>query len=668
MAQPQPSVKEDAGTALDDAAQRRILAETGDTLRRAEEGIGAVLTLTAESAGRERLIAALLRSPIAAGFGVARWPQSPLPPLGGRDDLEAVARTLLPLTGGNPAEAPRRVALAAERGGGELAGEAVRGLLDAPSLHPLWLGLDRTQRADFQVEGLAAAVLDLCYERPVLILVENAEWTRGLTHQLLDALAAAAEDARLCLLLTRSPAHSDDPGGWTAPVTARRIVLQEPDGGPNELADTGADDLSGPAFHAHALDSLRRERRSGRIEWMAHHAPLAGNWMLACACARHAGRRAEEGCRPADAARHYMDALNALDRLPDSRRNAQRRIDLWTALARTRVPLGHGNRSGDAAEAAETANALAVRLDDRLRTARALSLLAALNWAGGDLRAAQRTGMRALRIWRRTDSPGPRIQTLIRVGRGLTEQGRFRHADTVLRAAAQRVEADDARRLPGPTALAPVCVAAHRARCLAELGEPDEALRLAQAAAALAEESGHAASRALACLHLGWAALTSRRFDHAMAPLKQAVAITETIRLHACQPLALGALGYALVRAGSLADGASLLLGSREHARLLGIARHEPQILIWIAEAALLSGQPEDAVRNAREAAGRAGAAGQSGDEAWARLVLSRGLAATDDIAAAQRQLAAAVRIAAQRSMATLIIQCSTLREALAPE
>lgn len=434
------------------------------------------------------------------------------------------------------------------------------------------------------------------------------------------------------------------------------------------MADDGMGEPCGPAFHAHALDSLRRDRRTGRIEWMAHHARLAGNWALACASARHAGRRAEESCRPADAARHYMDALNALDRLPDSRRNAQRRIDLWTALARTRVPLGHGHRSGDAAESAETAHALAVRIGDRLRTARALSLLAALRWAGGDLRAAQRAGMGALRIWRRTGGPGPQIQTLIRLGRGLTEQGRFRHADTVLRAAAQRVEADDARRLPGPTALAPVCAAAHRARCLAELGGPDEALRLAQAAAALAEESGHAASRALACLHLGWAALTGQRFDHAVAPLKQAVAITETIRLHACQPLALGALGYALVRAGSLADGASLLLGSREHARLLGISRHEPQILIWIAEAALLSGQPEDAVRNAREAAGRAAAAGQSGDEAWARFALARGLAALDDIAAARQQLDAAARIAAQRSMATLLIQRVALREALGPE
>ena len=213
MAQPQPNVQEDADAAPDHAAQGRVLAEIEDTLRRAEEGIGAVLTLTAERTARERLIAALLRSPIAAGFGVARWPQSPLPPLGGLDDLETVARSLLPLAGGSPAEAPRRVTLAAERGGGELAGEAVRGLLDAPSLHSLWLELDRTQRADFQVEGLAAAVLDLCYERPVLILVENAEWTRGLTHQLLDALAAAAEDARLCLLITRSPAHSDDSGG-----------------------------------------------------------------------------------------------------------------------------------------------------------------------------------------------------------------------------------------------------------------------------------------------------------------------------------------------------------------------------------------------------------------------------------------------------------------------
>lgn len=664
MAQPRFSAQKDAGAPPDGAALRPLLAAIGDALHRAEEGIGSILDLTVAEADADRLFAALLPSPPAAGFGVLRWPQSLLPPLDGPDDLEAAARSLLPLVGGSLAEAPGEIALAAERGGGELAGEAVRGLLGAPSLHPLWLGLDGAQRADFQVEGLAAAILDLCYGHPILILVKNAQWTRGLTARLLDALGNAAEDARLCLLITRSPAPHAGRNGWAAPATAWRGVVPEPGGGPSGTAGTGIGD---PSSHARLLDALCRDRRPGRIEWMAHHAPLAGRWALACASARQSGRRAEAGCRPADAAHHYTDALAALDRLPETRRNAQRRIDLWTALARTHRP-----EDGGATVAAERAHALAVELGDRLRAARALSLMAVLHWAGDALPAARWTAVRALRLWRRVGVPGQQVQTLIRLGRVLTQQGRFRHADTVLRAAERLMDGGlmnggDARRLYGPTGLAAVCVAAHRARCLAELGQSEEALRLAQAALAQAEDSGHAASRALASLHLGWVALTAQRYGMAVEPLKRAVAITETIRLHACQPLALGALGYALVRTGALNDGASLLLGSREHARMLGIRRHEPQILIWIAEAALLSGQAEDAVRNAYEAAGRAAAAGQSGDEAWARLSLARGVAAQGDAAAAQRSLDTATRIARQRSMAALLAQCSQLREAIDP-
>ncbi|MFC5355119.1 hypothetical protein [Azospirillum himalayense] len=667
MVQPRSVVRDDVDATPKGVALRHALADIADALRRAEEGIGSILAVTAAAEDAGRLIGALVHSPVTTGFSVLRWPQSLLPPLGEPDDLEAVALSLLPLADGPEIEARRDIARAAERGGGELAGEAVRGLLGLPSLQSLWLGLDGAQRAEFQVEGLAAAILDLCYERPVLIVVENVQWARGLTVPLLNALSNTVEDARLCLLAIGSPASCARPGGWMPPGTARLMALPEANGGPAGGAGMDVDD---PARHAVLLDALRRDRRPQRIEWMAHHAPLAGEWALACACARHAGQRAEADCRPADAARHYMDALAALDRLPETRRNAQRRIDLWTALARTRP-----HSDGSAIKAAERAHALAEGLGDGMRSALALSILATLRWVGGDLSEARRTGLRALRIWRHIQSPRQQVQTLINLGRGLTEAGRFRHANTVLRAAADLaadLAADpahqgEARRLHGPTALASVCIAAHRARCRAELGEPEEALRLARAALAQAEHSGHAASRALACLHLGWAALTGERYAMAVEPLKQAVAITETIRLHACQPLVLGALGYALVRTGALNDGASLLLGSREHARMLGIRRHEPQILIWIAEAALLSGQPEDTVRNARDAAEKAASAGQAGDEAWARLALAQGLYAQGDFAAARQSADVAARIAAQRSMAPLLTQCAELRKTAKP-
>ncbi|MGY0712451.1 hypothetical protein [Azospirillum argentinense] len=661
MAQPRSVARDHAGAPPDGVALRRALADIAHALHRAEEGIGSVLSLTAAEGTADGLLAALVGSPVAASFSVLRWPQSLLPPLGGPDDLDAVAISLLPLADGPPDEARRDIALAAERGGGGLAGEAVRGLLGLPSLHPLWLGLDGTQRAAFQVEGLTAALLDLCFERPILSVVENAQWTRGLTVPLLDALSNAVDDARLCLLAIRSPVPRGRPDGWEPPGTARRITLPVPTGRPADVAGPNEnEDEDDPRPHAALLGDLRRDRRPGRIEWMAHHAPLAGDWALACASARHAGRRAETDCRLADAARHYMDALAALDRLPETRRHAQRRIDVWAALARTRP-----SPDGGAITAAEKALTLAEDLGDRPRIARALSLLATLRWAGGDLTAARRTGLRALRLWRESQSPGQQVQMLIKLGRGLTEEGRFRHADSVLRAAAALATRGETCRLHGPTALAPVCIAAHRARCRAELGDPEEALRLARAALAQAEDDGHAASRALACLHLGWAALTAQRYAMAVEPLKQAVAITETIRLHACQPLVLGALGYALVRTGALNDGASLLLGSREHARMLGIRRHEPQILIWIAEAALLSGQTEDAVRNARDAAEKAVAAGQLGDEAWARLALARGLADQRNITAAWQSLDTATRIAAHRSMAPLLGLCTDFRRSV---
>ena len=205
--------------------RRRELDTLTEALQRAEEGAGSLVLLTGEAGiGKSRLTGELTRGSAASGFGVVQWPQFPIRRLGEPDDLEAVARGLaLLVAGSTTGEGPALVAAAAERGAGELAGEAVRELFGTPSFHPLWQGLDQAQKVDFSIEGLVAAILDLSYERPLLVLVEDAHWTRGLTNRLLDSLAGTVEEARVLVLVTTRP---DTPGGWTAPDHVRRIALE----------------------------------------------------------------------------------------------------------------------------------------------------------------------------------------------------------------------------------------------------------------------------------------------------------------------------------------------------------------------------------------------------------------------------------------------------------
>lgn len=774
------------------------LALLNDALRQAEDGSGRLILLTGEAGiGKSRLTGELTRGPQAARFGLLNWPQYPIRRLGEPDDLEAVARSLAFMVAGRvDGRAVSLVAAAAERGGGELAAEAMRELLGVPSVHPLWSGLDPAQRADFSIEGLVAAVADLSFERPLLILVEDAHWARGLTPRLLNALADAVEDSRVVVLVTSRPDFSD---GWTPPDSVPQVALNPLDGalieefldhwlgfhpsvadlkarvaaqsegfplyleeslralesagvivgspGRYEAGDADAKLLLPPTVHgllASRIDRLepiarrtllhaavigpsvdlellrqiapvpssdlpdiltrlesegfltrsrllpnletsfrhamvqevayatmtRRERQPlhgrilralrarherdlpGRTELMAHHAFLAEDWPAACAYGRRAGQRAEAHCKHADAGRFYHNALKALDQLPDTRRYAQRRIDLWIAIPRILLP--QGGRGAD--DMLELARALAQDLGDRGRYARASSLLASFQWVYGDLESAKTLSLEALAALECVAGRESRIQLIVRLAGALAEQGNFSEADAALRDANDAISDRDSYGRYGLTVIAAVCIASYRSRCVAELGDSEEALRLAGASVDLAEESGHAFSIALANLHLGLANLICQKYENAVKPLKAALTVMETIRLYVYQPLTLGALGFAMTQTGTTGeDGTALLHASLEHARMLKIFRHEPQILIWTAESSLTSKCYDNAVAYATEASVNARSAGQSADEAWACLTLAKALLGAGRIAESHAALTTAETLARQRSMETLL-------------
>ena len=787
--------------------RRHELTELTGALRRAENGSGSLIVLTGEAGiGKSRLTSELTRSPAARGFGVLHWPQFPIRRLGEPDDLEAVARSLaLLVAGATNGSAPTLVAAAAERAGGELAGEAVRELFGVPSFHPLWQGLDPAQKVEFSIEGLVAAILDLSYERPLLILVEDAHWTRGLTPRLLDTLAGAVEDARVFVLVTTRP---DTPGGWNAPDHVRHIPLEPLEavqidefldhwlghhpsladlkvrlaaqsqgvplyleesmralesagsivGSPGQYEAGNADtalvlpatvhgllaariDALAPIarrtllhaavigtsvdldllrliapvpstdlpailahleeggffarsrmlpnmevtfrhalvqevayatltkrerqpLHGRVLRGLRRRREHelpSRLELMAHHAFFAEEWAAACAYGRRAGQRAEGRCKHADAGRFYGNALKALERLPNTRRNQQRRIDLWIAIPRILLPQG-GRGAGDLLDKARE---LALALGDRGRHARAASLLASFQWAYGNLDSAINLCREALDNIGDGPDVAARVQILVRLGGPLSEKGFFREACVML---------DEARKLAlskemfgryGLTTVAAASTAAYQSRCLAELGAYTDAVRMAELALDTAQESGHAFSMAVANLYLGLAHIVAGQFGAAIPHLKTALTITEATRLHIYQPLTLGALGYALSKTGSMAEGLALLTASHQHAQMLRQARHEPQILVWMADIALTTGDVDNAIRYAEDAAALAEQAGQLSDRAAALAALSRACIKASRIADAEAALSTAEDLAHQLAMAPLLRRCAECRRSI---
>ena len=787
--------------------RRRELDDLTEALQRAEEGAGSLVLLTGEAGiGKSRLTGELTRGSAASGFGVVQWPQFPIRRLGEPDDLEAVARGLaLLVAGSTTGEGPALVAAAAERGAGELAGEAVRELFGTPSFHPLWQGLDQAQKVDFSIEGLVAAILDLSYERPLLVLVEDAHWTRGLTNRLLDSLAGTVEEARVLVLVTTRP---DTPGGWTAPDRVRRIALDPLESmqidefldhwlghhpslaelkarvgaqsqgvplyleeslralesagaivgspGQYELGNADAKVVLPATVHGllaaridslepltrrtllHAavigtsvdLDLLRhiapvpsadlpallerlerdgffarsrllpnmevtfrhalvqevayatltkrerqplhgrvlralRKRRDrdlpARIELMAHHAFFAEDWPSACAYGRRAGQRAEGRCRHGDAGRFYTNALKALEHLPETRRNSLRRIDLWIAVPRVLLPQGRQGTN----DLLERASVLALSIRDGARYARALSLLASFHWVYGALDVAIDLCRSALEQLDENSSVEARVQVLMRLGGMLADKGLYSEACDRLDEARTLALDHDASSRFGLASIAAAGTASYQARCLAELGRDEEAVRLAEAAVDIADEVGHAFTQAVANLYLGLVHMVAGRFERAIPGLKTTLTIAEATRLHVYQPITLGALGFALVRTGARAEGAAMLNASLEHANMLNQSVPKPQILNWMAETAMGAGQFEAAIHFAEEGLAIARRKFQHSDEAWALLALAQAHLALARVADASSCLTDAEALGRRLSMAPLLARCAACRRAM---
>ncbi|TWA53856.1 putative ATPase [Azospirillum baldaniorum] len=804
------------------------LAMLTGALRRAERGHGACAILVGEAGiGKSRLTGELMRSPEAAAFTIAIWPQFPIRRLGDPDDLEAAARCLAlavcgaadgpamdgPTPNGRTRDDPTlngpavaRLTAAAARNGGELAGEAMRELLGQPSVHPLWQGLDPAQKADFSIEGLVAAIRELSVERPLLILVEDAHWTRGLTNRLLDALAEGVEDARVFVLATSRP---DSPGGWTAPDSVHALALEPLEplqadefldhwlGHSPSLADlkarvaaqsqgvplyleeslrtletTGAivgspgryslgkadarmslpatvhgllasriDALEpGPRrvlmhaavigtsvdlgllravspipatelpsalarleqsgffarsrllpnleltfrhalvqevayatltkrerqpLHGRVLHALRRRsdrNLPNRAELIAHHAFYAEDWPLACAYGRRAGRRAEMRCKHFDAGRFYEQALKALDHLPDTRRNTQRRIDLWIGIPLVLLPQGR-QLAGDPLEEARD---MALGIGDRIRYARATSLKASFQWVYGVLDGAIALSRSALDHLGNQGTMELRIQGLMRLGGMLVDKGHFPEAQEKLEQARSLALANAPRARFGLTAVAVAITAAYQGRCLAELGRDDEAVRVMLHALDIAEEVGHAFSVSSVKVHLALVHIIGERFAEALPLLKDAVTITEATRLHIFQPITLGALGYAIARTGGAAEGARLLNASLEQAHILNHSLPRPRILNWMSDLALETAQHDTAIGCAAKALSIATDAGQLSEQGWSHFALAQAFTATGQRREAMEHLAAAETMSRQLSMMPLSDRCRTFRRCLA--
>ncbi|WP_395457845.1 ATP-binding protein (plasmid) [Azospirillum melinis] len=360
------------------------------------------------------------------------------------------------------------------------------------------------------------------------------------------------------------------------------------------------------ALHARVLEALRHRRDHdlpNRLDLLAHHAFMAENWPAAHLFGRRAGERAEGRSKLEDSSRHYANALAAVRHLPDHPRNTARQIDLLIALPRSLLPRG----SMGVDDHLQRAIAMARESGDRVRYARACSMLASFLWTFGDLDqglALCRDGLSALdeRDDRRT-----RVQLLFRLGGLQTDKGLFVDAMETFELGAAMLTTSRPHDRYGLATVAQVHMGSIAARCLAQLGRAEEAVDAGRRSVEIAEESNHLFSRLFALTHLGWTQIICGQLKDSVPVFETALSIGHAIHAPLLLPLVMGGIGYASVLTGDREVGFAMFDRSFAlfhqqgggNGRLHPLGR-VPQVMIWYAQALASTGRLDEAMQAAR--------------------------------------------------------------------
>jgi class 3 adenylate cyclase len=373
-------------------------------------------------------------------------------------------------------------------------------------------------------------------------------------------------------------------------------------------------------LHARAVAAIERcfsERLAEHVERLAHHALRGEVWEQAVIYLRQAGRKAAERSAHREAAACLEQALDAVQRLPESRARGEQTIDLHLYASSAWRAAADGTKS---AEHARKAQALAEALDDEHRLGQAWRELAVCAWMAGDSDRAVDLNHRALAI--ATGLHDDFLQEAANYSLGVLGQARGDYRDAAERLRGCSGTLHTARYdLIGTLSAGSVAAKQRLAWCLAELGEFAEAMMCAEEAAQIAREVDHPASLVFAYRSLGLVSLRRGAVMEAIPPLERAVGVCRAAQVRVLFDVAAAHLGYAYALSGRLPEGLALLEEALADPVATGTGNH-PLFLAYLGEAHLLAGRRDDAITVAQRALDLAHRQKERGNEAWVLRLL----------------------------------------------
>jgi len=400
-----------------------------------------------------------------------------------------------------------------------------------------------------------------------------------------------------------------------------------------------------------AIEVLYADRVAEQVERLAYHAFRGEVWEKAVAYLRQAGRREADRWAHREAAAYFEQALEALQRLPQSRETTEQAIDIRLDLRNSLIFLRELERIIHHLREAET---LAKALGDQRRLLRISSDLTAYFYGVGDHIHSVEIGERALSLATAVGDFALQVQVRARLGRAYMFMGNYRRAIDFWRWTITTPKGELLHKRIGNDVL-PATSRGALAFCLAELGEFDEGIGAGEEGIHLAEAVNDPQNLANTYGPLGYLHFVKGDLAMATPLLERAVEVCRIRHMAMIFPQAVSRLGYAYLNTGRVAEALKLLEE--------GVGRGGTNVslyIAWLSEGYLKASRMDAAVEHAQRALDLARQNNERGREAYALRVLGEIAAHKDSpgIGEAEDYYHQALTLAEELGMRPLIARC----------
>jgi DNA-binding SARP family transcriptional activator/tetratricopeptide (TPR) repeat protein len=346
-----------------------------------------------------------------------------------------------------------------------------------------------------------------------------------------------------------------------------------------------------------AIETLHRDRLGGEVERLARHAVRGEMWEKAIHYLREAGFKAAERSALPDARSWFEQALDALEKLPESPSSLNHGLEIRLELRRVLNQLGEVRQ---ALERLREAEVLADRLNDERQRGRVSATATNLHSLLGELDEALVTGNRALEIAGRLGDVRLRILSTTYLEQAHYFRGEYERVVELATDNLAVLPADWAYENLGATAPPAINDRCWLVLSLAQLGRFAEAAEYEGEAIRLAEQTQHARTVGLAHRAAGMLRLIKGDWAAARTLSEHGWAVFRTGNVVIHFPSVVAASAWALAQLGEAKEALNQIRQAEQVAERLaatGTVGHHAWSYQALGRAALLLGRPDEARR-----------------------------------------------------------------------